>query len=59
MAVLLAEGQAVGDIAVSTGRSLATVRWNLRNIFEKHGISRQAELVRLVMSLADVPEERR
>lgn len=55
VAVLLAEGRTVRDIAASTGRTEKTVRWHVRQIFEKRGISRQADLVRQVLSLAGSP----
>lgn len=53
VAVLLAEGRSVRDIAVAVGRSENTVRWHIRRIFERQGISRLAQLVQLVRSLAD------
>ena len=59
VAVLLAEGRSVREVAAATGRRESTIRWHLRHIFSKHGISRQAELVRLVLSLAGVPDPRR
>lgn len=58
VAVSLAGAMTIRDIAVATGRSTTTVRWHLRQICAKLGISRQVELVRLVMSLCDVPEAR-
>ena len=57
--VQLAEGKSIGDIAVATGRRESTIRWHVKHIFNKHGISRQAELVRLVLPLAAVPRPRR
>ena len=59
VAVQLAEGKSIGDIAVATGRRESTIRWHVKHIFNKHGISRQAELVRLVLPLAAVPRPRR
>ena len=59
VAVLLAEGSSVREIAAATGRRESTIRWHLQHIFSKHGISRQAELVRLVLSLAGAPDSRR
>ncbi|MCY3831261.1 MAG: LuxR C-terminal-related transcriptional regulator [Rhodospirillaceae bacterium] len=58
IAVLLAQGRSVGDIATGTGRSRTTVKWHVRNIYGKHGISRQAELAQLLRSVADVAEVR-
>ena len=55
VAVLLAEGNSVGDIARTTGRRESTVRWHIKHIFNKHGINRQVELVQLVLSLAAIP----
>ena len=58
VAVSLARAMTIRDIAVATGRSTTTVRWHLRRICTKLGISRQVELVRLVMSLGDGAEAR-
>ena len=55
VAVMLAEGSTLGDIALATGRSKGTVGWHLRQIFAKNGISRQVELVQLIQSLSAVP----
>ncbi len=56
VAVLLAEGNAVRDIARATGRRESTVRWHIKHIFNKHGINRQLELVQLVLSLSAIPK---
>ncbi|MDE0416452.1 MAG: helix-turn-helix transcriptional regulator [bacterium] len=56
VAVLLAEGRTVRNIATTTGRSERTVRWHVRQIFEKRGISRQTDLVREVLSLDGGPD---
>lgn len=53
VATALAEGSNVRDIAAATRRKESTVRWFVKKIYEKQGISRQADLVRLGMSLAD------
>ena len=45
----------VGEIAVATGRKESTIRTHVKHMFAKHGLSRQAELVRLVRSLAGSP----
>ena len=58
VAVLLAEGRSVRDVAEAMGRSYGTVRWHLKHIFTKLGISRQVELVRAVLSLAGSPASR-
>ena len=59
VAVLLAEGHTVSDIARITDRRESTVRWHIKHIFNKHGFNRQLELVQLVLSLATIPESRR
>ena len=59
MAVLLAEGMSVREIAAATGRGESTIRTHVKHMFAKHRVSRQADLVRLVLSLAGAPESRR
>ena len=54
VAVWLAEGKSVGDMADATGHTKAAIYWHLQRIYQKHSISRQAELVRLVLSLAEL-----
>lgn len=59
LAVALATGRTLRDIAVTTGRTEETVRWHLKQIFRKQGVSRQVDLVRRVLSLegfADPPD---
>ncbi len=58
VAVLLAQGMSVSQIATTTGRKESTIRSHVKQIFAKHGFSRQAELVRLVQSLAGAREPR-
>ena len=58
VAVLLAQGMSVSQIATATGRKESTIRSHVKHMFAKHGFSRQAELVRLVRSLAGAPETR-
>ena len=53
VAVWLAEGRTVRDIAMTTGRTEGAIHWHLRQIFVKCGVSRQVDLVRLVLSIAD------
>lgn len=48
VAVCLADGKVVPDIARELGMADATVRTHLRNIFRKTGATRQVELVALV-----------
>ena len=55
VAVMLAQGSTLQEIAIATGRSRGTVRWHLKQIFDKNGISRQVELVQLVQSLSVMP----
>ena len=59
IAAALVEGMSVRDIAARTGRSVTTVKWHIRHIFAKRGLSRQSDLVRLAMSIADLPGIRR
>ena len=58
VAVSLAEGRDVREIATATGRKESVIRWHLKQIFDKLGIARQAEVAQLVLSLANVPEAR-
>ena len=58
VAVLLAEGRTVREIAAVTGRRVRTVRWHVQQIFDKLGISRQVDLVREVLSLTSPPDSR-
>ena len=53
VAVWLAEGRTVRDIAVLTGRQANTVYAHLKQIYQKLGIARQADVVRLVLSIAE------
>ena len=46
------------DIARATYRAESTVRWQIKRIHAKLGLSRQADLVRIVLSLAN-PAPRR
>ena len=59
IAVMLAQGRRIDDIAAETGRSRTTVKWHMRHIYDKHGLSRQIELAQLVTALADLPGMRR
>ena len=51
LAIALATGRTVRDIAEATGRSEDTVRWHLKRVYRKHGIARQVDLVRRILSL--------
>ena len=55
VAVSLARGKTIRDIMVATGRSESTIRWHIKHIYAKHGLSRQAELVQLVTLVAGGP----
>ena len=59
VAVLLAEGMNVAEVAAATGRKESTIRWHVKRMFVKHHLSRQSDLVRLVQSLGGVPRSRR
>ena len=58
LAVALAAGHTVSEIAEATGRTEGTIRWHVQQIFRKQGISRQTELVRRVLSLHGFTESR-
>lgn len=58
VAAQLAEGKTVGEIASATGRKVSTIRTHVRHIFTKHGITRQVDLVRLVLSISASPPTR-
>ncbi len=51
LAVALAAGRTVKDIARGAGCTKETVRWHLKQVYRKQGISRQVDLVRRVLSL--------
>ena len=53
VAVWLAEGKSVRDMAAATGHTPGAIYWHLQQIYHKHGLRRQADLVRLVLSLAE------
>ena len=57
VAVLLAKGRSVRDIARELDRSENTVRWTLKNVLSKTNSARQADLVRLLLQLP--PGDRR
>ena len=58
VAVSLAKGKTMRDVAVATGRQESTIRFHLRQIHRKLGISRRADLVRLVLSAGTLPDSR-
>ena len=49
LAILLARGLSLADVSASEAISQHTARAQLKSIFSKTGVSRQAELVRLVL----------
>ena len=53
VAVGLAEGKSVRDMATATGLTENTIYWHLEQIYQKKSISRQVDLVRLVLSIAE------
>ena len=56
VAMLLAQGKTVREIAEATGRKESTIRHHVKKMFAKHGLNRQADLVRLVLALAGTPK---
>lgn len=55
IAILLAQGKSIDEVAAETGRRRTTVKWHMRHIYSKCGITHRMELVQLVTSLAEVP----
>lgn len=53
IAVRLAAGQTVREIAAATGRTEGSVYWYLKQVYRKQGLAGQADLVRLVLSVAE------
>ena len=53
VAVWLAEGKSVRDMAEATGHTPGSIYWQLKQIYQKQPISRQADLVRLVLSISE------
>ena len=58
IAVLLAEGRTPRRIAADTGRRYSTVRTHLKHIYARLGVSRQIEVVPLVLALSTLPAPR-
>jgi DNA-binding CsgD family transcriptional regulator len=52
VAILIARGLSPAGVAEQLGVSRNSVKFHLRNIFEKTGVGRQAELVELLLSAA-------
>lgn len=59
VAVMLCEGRTPRDIAAATGRQESTIYVLSRRACRKLGVSRQVDLVRMLLSLADVSPPRR
>ena len=59
VAVALAMGRTPSDIAREKGLKISTARFHVKQIYAKLGLSRQTNLIRLVLSLAEVPGPRR
>ena len=53
VAVWLADGRSVRDMATATGLTEGAIYWHLKQIYRKLPISRQVDLVRLVLSIAE------
>ncbi len=53
VAVGLAEGKNVRDMARATDLTEGAIYWRLKQIYQKLPISRQVDLVRLVLSIAE------
>lgn len=54
VAAWLAEGKSVEEIARATGNTKDTIYWHLKQTYQKLHISRQADLVQIVLSIADL-----
>ena len=53
VAVGLAQGKSVRDLAEAAGHTEGAIYWHLNQIYRKQSISRQVDLVRLVLSLGE------
>jgi DNA-binding CsgD family transcriptional regulator len=51
LATALAQGKTLRQIAAETGQALPTLRAHLSAMFEKTGVKRQADIIRLVLSV--------
>ena len=56
LAVMLASGHSVKQIAAQTGRTEGTVYWHLKQIFRKQRVTRQADLVGRILALRGFPK---
>ena len=55
VAVALAMGKSVSDIADEKGQKVSTARFHVKRIHSKLGLTRQTDLIRLVLALGDAP----
>ena len=53
VAVWLAQGMSVRQMAQATGHSDGAIYWHLKQMYQKLHVSRQTDLVRLVLSIAE------
>ena len=53
VAVWLADGKSLRDMATATDLTEGAIYWHLKQIYQKLPISRQVDLVRLVLSIAE------
>ena len=59
IAVPLAQSESIDGVVAETGLRRTTVKLHIRHIYARNGLSRQAEPMQLVSSLADdVPKAR-
>ena len=56
VAVMLAGGLTVREIAKASGRGMNTIRWHVWNICGKLRVTRQLEIARMVLSLPGLPK---
>ncbi len=54
VAAWLAEGRSVDQMARATGHTSGAIYWHLKQIYQKLRISRQADLVRIVLSVTEL-----
>ena len=54
VAAWLAEGKSVRRMSEATGRTAGSIYWRLKRTCRKQSISRQADLVRLVLSILEL-----
>ena len=57
IAVMIAKGLTLRQIAAKTGRAYSTVRTHVKNTFAKLGASRQIEVAQAVLALSDLPRQ--